>query len=68
VSRLRHRDAPIRDDTSEQLDYVPGYFQVIGHVRPKLACRACVRILQAPGGRRCDPLSAAYRPPRCWHE
>jgi transposase len=36
------------EDTSEQLDYVPGYFQVIRHVRPKLACAACERIVQAP--------------------
>lgn len=35
------------EDTSEQLDYVPGYFQVIRHVRPKLACGACARIVQA---------------------
>lgn len=35
------------EDISEQLDYVPGYFQVIRHVRPKLACRACARIVQA---------------------
>ncbi len=35
------------ETASEQLDYVPGYFQVIRHVRPKLACTACVRIVQA---------------------
>ena len=35
------------EDTSEQLDYVPGYFRVIRHVRPKLACRACARIVQS---------------------
>ena len=35
------------EDTSEQLDYVPGYFQVIRHVRPKLVCRTCARIVQA---------------------
>jgi transposase len=35
------------EDASEQLDYVPGYFQVIRHVRPKLACRACSRIVQS---------------------
>jgi transposase len=35
------------EDTSEQLDYVPGYFQVIRHVRPKLACGGCARIVQA---------------------
>jgi len=34
------------EDTSEQLDYVRG-FQVIRHVRPKLVCRTCARILQA---------------------
>lgn len=35
------------EDTSEQLDFVPGYFPVIRHVRPKLACGACARIVQA---------------------
>ncbi len=39
-------------DTSEQLDYVPGYFQVIRHVRPKLACGTCARIVQAPAPMR----------------
>ena len=41
------RMSRLGEDTSEQLDYVPGYFQVIQHVRPKLACRACARIVQA---------------------
>jgi transposase len=40
------------EDCSEQLDYVPGYFQVIRHVRPKLACRTCARIVQAPAPTR----------------
>lgn len=35
------------EDASEQLDYVPGYFRVIRHVRPKYACTACARIVQA---------------------
>jgi transposase len=35
------------EDASEQLDHVPDYFQVIRHVRPKLACAACARIVQA---------------------
>jgi len=39
-------------DASEQLDYVPGYFQVIKHVRPKLACTTCARIVQAPAPMR----------------
>src|ERR1700761_7968325 len=40
------------EDASEQLDYVPGYFQVIRHVRPKLSCGACARIVQAPAPSR----------------
>src|ERR1700683_1311497 len=40
------------EDASEQLDYVPGYFQVIRHVRPKLACKICARIVQAPAPSR----------------
>lgn len=40
------------EDVSEQLDYVPGYFQVIRHVRPKLACRSCARIVQVPAPMR----------------
>lgn len=40
------------DDISEQLDYVPGYFQVIRHVRPKLLCTSCTRIVQAPAPAR----------------
>jgi transposase len=30
------------------LDYVPGHFQVIRHVRPKYACTACDAMTQAP--------------------
>ena len=30
------------------LDYVPGSFRVIRHVRPKLSCRSCESIAQAP--------------------
>jgi transposase len=36
------------EDVTEVLDYVPGHFQVIRHVRPKFACRACDAITQAP--------------------
>jgi len=38
---------PLGEDASEQLDYVPGYVQVIRHMRPKLACRACARIVRS---------------------
>ena len=33
---------------TEILDYVPGSFRVIRHVRPKLSCRTCETIAQAP--------------------
>jgi transposase len=38
---------PIGQDVSEQLEYVPGRFKVIRHVRPKLACVSCEGIFQA---------------------
>ena len=38
---------PIGQDVAEQLEYVPGHFKVIRHVRPKLACVRCEAIFQA---------------------
>lgn len=35
------------EDVAEQLEYVPGHFKVIRHVRPKLACVRCEGIFQA---------------------
>jgi len=40
--------ARLGDDVTEVLDYIPGRFQVIRHVRPKYACRRCDAITQAP--------------------
>jgi transposase len=37
---------PIGEDVSEVLDYVPEHFRVIRHVRPKLACPGCEKIVQ----------------------
>jgi transposase len=37
----------IGQDVAEQLEYVPGRFKVIRHVRPKLACVRCQGIFQA---------------------
>jgi len=39
---------PLGEDVTEILDYVPGSFRVVRHVRPKLSCRACESIAQAP--------------------
>jgi len=38
----------IGEDVTEVLEYVPSSFKVIEHVRPKLSCRSCATILQAP--------------------
>ena len=40
--------ARLGEDVTEALDYVPGCFRVIRHVRPKYACRRCDAITQAP--------------------
>lgn len=40
--------AKLGEEVTEVLDYVPGRFQVIRHVRPKYACKACDTITQAP--------------------
>jgi transposase len=44
----------IGEDVSEVLDYVPGRFRVIRHVRPKMACVKCDCIAQAPAA--CRPI------------
>lgn len=38
----------IGQDERELLEYVPASFKVIRHIRPKLSCRACETIVQAP--------------------
>jgi transposase len=40
------------EDVSEVLDFIPGYFKVIRHVRPKLACGHCARVVQEPAPSR----------------
>jgi transposase len=39
-------------DVSEMIEYIPGRYQVIRHVRPKLSCAACEKIVQAPAPSR----------------
>ncbi len=36
------------EDVTEVLEYVPGRFRVVRHVRPKLSCNRCDAISQAP--------------------
>lgn len=40
------------EDVSEMLEYVPGHFEVIRLVRPKLSCTKCERIVQEPAPSR----------------
>ena len=40
----------IGDEVTETLDYVPGRFKVIRHIRAKLSCRACDMVVAAPAG------------------
>ncbi len=47
----------IGQDVSEVLDYEPGSFHVVRHVRPKLACGGCSTITQAPAPSR--PIARA---------
>ena len=42
----------IGEDVAEVLEYVPASFKVIRHVRPKLACAACQKIVQDPAPSR----------------
>ncbi|WP_173984721.1 IS66 family transposase [Magnetospirillum sp. SS-4] len=38
----------VGEDVTEILDYVPGRFEVVRHVRPALSCRTCETMVQAP--------------------
>ncbi len=40
------------EDVSEMLDFVPGHFEVIRHVRPKLSCVHCSKVVQHPAPAR----------------
>jgi transposase len=43
---------PLGEDVSEILEYVPGHFEAIRVVRPKLSCTCCERIIQEPAPSR----------------
>ena len=40
------------EDVAELLEYIPDRFRVIRHIRPKLACSRCEKIVQAPAPSR----------------
>jgi transposase len=43
---------PLGEDVSEMLEWVPEHFKVIQHVRPKLTCACCDKIVQAEAASR----------------
>jgi transposase len=49
------------EDVSEMLDLVRVRFHVVRHVRPRLACSCCDRIVQAPAVSR--PIARSYAGP-----
>jgi len=40
------------EDVSEMIEYIPGRYQVRRHVRPKLSCALCQKVVQAPAPSR----------------
>jgi transposase len=38
----------VGEDISEVLDYIPGHFEVVRHIRPALSCRRCESMMQMP--------------------
>jgi len=40
------------EDVSEMLEYLPASFKVVRHVRPRMCCAKCDRIVQAPASSR----------------
>ena len=42
------RFAKLGEDVTEVLEKIPARLKVIRHIRPKLSCRCCERIVQAP--------------------
>ena len=50
------------EDVSEMINYVPERYKVIRHVRPKLSCPQCQKIVQTPAPERLIELSPLNAP------
>ena len=50
----------VGENVTEVLDYIPGHFEVIRHVRPAFSCRCCESMVQTP----MPSLPRPLRPPR----
>jgi transposase len=51
----------VGEDTAEMLEWVPGRFKVLKHVRPKYACSTCQILVQAPAPSR--PIARSFAGP-----
>lgn len=49
------------EDVSEVLEHIPASFRIVRHVRPRLACRCCDRMAQAPAPSR--PIARSFAGP-----
>lgn len=49
------------EDVSEVLEYIPSSLRVVRHVRPRMSCRCCDRIEQAPAPSR--PIARSFAGP-----
>jgi len=38
----------VGEDVTEVLDYIPGRFEVVRHIRPAFSCRQCEKMVQSP--------------------
>jgi transposase len=38
----------VGEDVTRVLDYIPGHFEVVRHIRPALSCRRCESMVQSP--------------------
>lgn len=43
---------PAGEDVSEMIEWIPGRYKVLRHVRPKLSCDRCEKLVQAPAPAR----------------
>lgn len=53
--------ARLGEDVSEVLEHIPASFRIVRHVRPRLACRCCDRMAQAPAPSR--PIARSFAGP-----
>jgi hypothetical protein len=51
----------VGEDVSEVLDYIPGHFKIIRHIRPAFSCRVCESMVQMADALAADRTRSAKR-------